>query len=51
MESKKDKTNEHTKHNKTHRYREQTVVTRRRGIGEWAKLVKGIKRYKLPVRK
>ena len=44
----KNKTNEQTKH-KTHGYREQTVVTRGRGVGEWAEWVKGIKRYKLPV--
>ena len=44
-----NKTSGQTKHNKTHRYREQTVVTRGRGVGEWAKRAKGIKRYKLAV--
>ena len=39
MESKKQK------QNKTHRYR--VVVSEVKGLGEWVKWVKGVKRWKL----
>lgn len=48
MESKKNKTNEQTKQNYTHRNREE-ILPKKREVGGWVKKVKGNKTYKLPV--